>query len=509
MISHLYRAAAVILFTLAVPASVLTAEPRWTRAESPNFVVFTDTGEADARAYIRTLEQFDAVLRMRHGIGAEPARRKLPVYLLRRRGDLREIWPTLKTGTAGFYSSGPEDTFAVASEGRASDAVLLHEYVHHFMLQHYPYGYPSWLVEGYAEYFMTFRTASGYVEVGNYDKNRASWLSGGDWIGFDRVLKASPRDLSGNQVAMFYAQSWALTHWFLSDPARSRQLESYIEAVGNGVDPVKAMKDITGLGPSGLARTIRNYLARGFPYQRITLKDLPNPAVTVTSLTPAASDVILVNLRVLGDNGVDAPEDRTDGPVLLKAVRSAAKPHGGDRLADLVLARGEAKLGDQAEAERILERLLRTNPNDIEALQVLADLKLKQAESAAPDAAAKLRNEARALAGRAHKADPNNYQTLIAYARGREEVPGYPNKNDLNVLLDALDLAPQVAPVRINAAKALIRHERYADAAAVLEMLVANPHGGEAAGEARKLLEVMRAAGQLRPEAPAAAEAES
>lgn len=508
MIKPFCALVAAAMLSLASPQAADAAEPIWIRAESPNFVIYTDTSADAAQAYARTLEQFDAVLRMQHGMEAEPARRKLPVYLLRRKGDLRRIAPNLNPDIAGFYRSHMEDTYAVATELRGKDSVLLHEYVHHFMLQHYPFGYPAWLIEGYAEYYATFDSTAEYVEIGKHERNRADWLTHARWMSFEHLLKAQPHELSSSNAAMFYAQSWALTHWFLSDRPRSRQLDAYIKAVAAGSDPVSSFKDTTGLGSGALAQTLVKYLSRGFPYKRLHLKDLPNPTVTVTRMTPAASDVILVNLRIMADNGIDAPEDRSDGPVLLKAVRDSAKPHSGDRFADLVLARGEAKLGDQAEAERILLRLLEANANDVEAMQVLADLKLKQADAASGEQRNKLRAGARTLAGRAYKIAPDNYQTLVAYARGREGAAGYPNENDLNVLLDALDLAPQVGRLRLNTARALVHHKRYQAAYNVLGPLANNPHGGEAVGAARQLIALMQATGQIAPAAAPAAKAD-
>jgi tetratricopeptide (TPR) repeat protein len=492
----------------ALAAGLLAAAPAaaadWVKAESPNFIVYTDVEPASAKRYVETLELFDRVLRSHHGMSAgKPPRRKLPIYLLRRSSDLRRIWPGVGGSVAGFYASGEEDTFAVATHERKDNSTLLHEYVHHFMLQHFPYGYPGWLVEGYAEYYMTFKQKGDLLEVGNLHQNRADWLANETWLPFSRILKIRPSELSsGTGRAMYYAQSWALAHYMLSDPGRQRQLDAYIKAVGAGADPAAAMTDATGLSSKELGRQVRSYLVRGFPYKTYRVTDLKLPAVAVTPLSPAAGDVLLTTLRIKQDDGVDAAENKTDGPVLLADARRAAAPHAGDRLADLALARAEIKLGDMATAERLLQTHLKADPNDAEVLQVLAYARLKAAEDADdPDGADKLRAEARGFAGRAYKLDPNSYQTLLVYVAGRETMKDYPSQNDLKVLTDALELAPQVDSLRIKTAMALAQHKRFAEAMSVLQSVALDPHGGEGAAGARTLLAALEAQAGVAPDA--------
>ena len=493
-LSKLVQAAAVTA-ALLLPSA---ARAEWLQVTSPNFILYTDTAPASAKRYAETLEMFDAVLRDRHGLPVgTPARRKLPIYLLRRDDDMRRISPGISSTIAGFYMSELEDTFAVATETRRANSTLLHEYVHHFMLAHFPYNYPGWLIEGYAEYFMTFKLDAENFEIGNVNQNRANWLSQVNWIPFDLILKSRSGELKTNeQRAMYYAQSWALTHYFLRDPGRRKQLDAYIKAVGAGADPVQAMKDASGQTPASLSKTVRSYLTRGFPYQRFGRGTLAAPAITVTELPPGSGDLLLMAQRIKGDNGEDAPQDKTDGPVRLAAARKAAAASPGQRLAHVVQARAEIKLGDLAVADRLLTAQLEKTPQDAEVLEVLAQQRLKAAEAEpnTPEGAKRataLRAEARAFAGRAHKADPNHYQTLIAYAQGREGAAGYPKDNDLEVLRDALELAPQVDSLRLKTAQALAHREKWAEAARVLRPLAFDPHAGGGNADVRALLTML------------------
>lgn len=488
----------------AVAGLSLTAQAAqaqsWVKAESPNFVVYAQTSPDAARRYTETLEVFDQLLRSSHGLDrTSPVRRKLPIYVVARRQELQKVAPGIGEGVAGFYLSTPEETYAVALAGRSEDAVILHEYVHHFMRQNFPAGYPAWLSEGYAEYFMTFDRRDDVLEVGGANGNRAGWLLGGRWLPTERLLDVRPADLRDDRaVAMFYAQSWAMTHYFLSDPARRAQLTAYLAAVQTGTKPGAAFQQSFGVAPAAFEPVLRQYLKR-FPSTRFNSADYRPPRVDVAAL-PASADLLLPALRVKSAGGDDDPQDKSDGPALLADVRRLSARHPGDRLADLTLARAEAKLGDLAKAETLLQARLKADPNDIEVLEILAFARLRAASAAdAPAERSRLLAEARDYAGRAHKLSPDHYQTLIAYLRARVGVPGFPTENDANVAVDAVELAPHVGQLRLLAANVLLSRERYADAAVMLRPLALSPHQDRQTEAARRLLARAESGGGEQP----------
>jgi hypothetical protein len=137
-------------------------------------------------------------------------------------------------------------------------------------------------------------------------------------------------------------------------------------------------------------------------------------------------------------------------------------------------------------------------------------LSLLAAGDAAPDGAGQqaLYRQARPHLIKAARKDPSRYQSLYAYVRSRVMEDAYPNVNDLNALLAARALAPQVAELTIRAADALARHDRPAEAVAILTPLSNDPHRLEAAAAAKAVLTRVKAAPQpnrkLPPDAPGA-----
>ena len=134
MRSRLWSAVAALVILILSPGA---AHADWLRAESERFVVYSDGGERGLREYVRKLETFDRVLRFRTGLAMDDAPvRKLPIYLVRGRAGLLQVHPASGDNTVGTYFATDEDIFAVAIRGEDDD-VLLHEYVHHFMMQNF------------------------------------------------------------------------------------------------------------------------------------------------------------------------------------------------------------------------------------------------------------------------------------------------------------------------------------------------------------------------------------
>ncbi|MFY8164122.1 MAG: hypothetical protein ACOVKC_07790, partial [Brevundimonas sp.] len=113
----------------------------------------------------------------------------------------------------------------------------------------------------------------------------------------------------------------------------------------------------------------------------------------------------------------------------------------------------------------------------------------------------------RALA-RAYAADGLDYRTYLALNRNRRGASTYPSDNDLEILRNGVDLAPQVSALRYQAAQAMMNRGQFREAVFYLMPLANNPHGGDRLTEVRALLQqamqmagMVPAAGQAEPEA--------
>jgi tetratricopeptide (TPR) repeat protein len=479
------RHAGLALCALTIAAAA-PARAEWKRAESPHFIVYSRGDEGTLRRYVRALELYDYILRHRTGLPLEaPVARKLPIYLVNNRAGLVAINPGTRPDVRGIYFPREEDIFSTAINDGEMD-YLLHEYFHHFSFQMGSTGnYPGWLIEGLAEYYMTAEITDDSVRIGGFNENRTDWLMNSTWLSLEDLLSKRPGGLpSGNDRNTYYPVAWLLTHWFMGDNTRRTQLEAYIAQVRGGADPVAAMQVATGMTLPALTQELRRYMRGLLPVTQYEI-NRPAPEIVVTSLPASADDLLLIGQRL--KIGVKA-EDRAETAVL---VRRLAARYPDDSFAMLQLGHAELHFGDPVAGEAVLTRLLEREPDNIEALQLMAVRYMSLAEEGSDEVA--LRASARAFLARAYSADPGQYYTLQLLARNRQGQPGYPNENDLTTWSLAFDIAPQLSSTRLGYTSALMQAGEFDLAVRLLEPLANSPHGGSASDAAQKLLERARA----------------
>lgn len=484
---------ALALMLLAAPAAAA-----WRRAESANFVVFSQGSEVELRQEVALLEDYNAFLRLLTGIDDPPPPNKLKVYIVRGRGALRTVRPSLRSDAAGFYSASEAGIAAFANDragftGAEENQILFHEIAHHFMLQYRPSAYPPWYVEGFAEFVMTTSIKADQIEFAQASSNRVAWLSHEVWLSWDRILfEPPPRNTA--ETALYYAQSWLLVHYLLRDPARKAQLVDYLGAIATGEAPRAAFGRVFGKEPRGLDREIRNYAAHHMTYSRLRRASATKaPPMNVTVLPASADDLLLL------EAGMDVGVKPDEAPRFLQRVREAAAGKTDD-YARRVLAKAEALLGDGDAADRLLDPLLAKAPGDAELLYLKGMRHLVAARRGGGTAETE-RKLAQIWFGKAHKADENHYQTLVRYAESLSGDSRFVSENTTNILLLAHALAPQVSGIGMNAARLLLIRGRFEEAEHILTPLASNPHDPELAAAAQAMLQRARAKQRLPAEA--------
>ncbi|MBI1686529.1 peptidase MA family metallohydrolase [Caulobacter hibisci] len=481
---------------------------RWLRAESEHFVVYSDRSENLLREYVTMLEDFDGILRLLHGRTEAATPRKLPVYLVSNTRQLRRAYPEAPENGRGVYFTSLDDIFAVAiREGAGGeydttkgDDVVLHEYTHHFMMQYFPAGYPGWMIEGLAEYYMTADLQAKKVTIGNFNAGRAYALVNERWLPMDVLLTKRPSDLDRDDVSAFYAQSWLLTHYLWSDKGRRAKLETYLDAVRAGKPAMESWTAVYGDDAKTLERNLRAYMRKSLMGMSV-MRTPPTPQIAFTRL-PAGADDLILEVQLI-KRGVSEEQ----GKALLPRVRELAAKRPNEFYSRLVLARAECDFGDRAAGEKILKTLLDERPNDLEALQVMAYSRLAAARTADFEDTKAIYAEAVKYLGRAHKVDGDNYLTLYGYAEARS-FDREPTENTLNVIYRAAEIAPQSPAIRLNAARLFMRAGRYSVARQMLAPIAANPHGGGQAKQASNILKDLEGKeDKPEPPTPAATEA--
>lgn len=463
------------------------ASAAWRMAETPHFRIYSEGPERRLLEQAQLLEDFHSLLKDRTGRAPPADAPRLDVFLVDKLDD-GTPWRHMGPSVAGFYRAdrGRISVIAVDKGEGAYDPgsteltgrqILLHEYGHHFLLGTAGIAYPAWYVEGFAEYFSTARFRADSIELGKISGNRGVWLAGANWLPMEKLLARTPALERGSDSAMFYAQSWLLTHYLFRTPGMREKLVSYLQATAAGADSVEAFKTHIDPDLAGFQQKLHRYLD-DTTFSRLPRENGAPPVIRLETLSPAA-DSLLMRLVTL-EHGL--PESRTDEA--LEDVRTRAATAGNDPLAQRALALVTLQRGNREEARAMLDALLAKSPDDPDLLRWRAQAATQDAQGLA---------DARRYLTRAFAAAPNDWRTLHAYARlfqpTRRPLPSHA----FAALLRAHQLAPQVTDIVLDTAVALVYAGRIQDAAVVLEPLAWSPHGGPAAEFAELLLEKAKA----------------
>jgi tetratricopeptide (TPR) repeat protein len=471
------------------------ATARWIVAETPHFRIHSDGGERAVRERAATLEDFHALLEMLTGRKVPGDAPKLDIYEVGSRAQLLTIVPTIGADVGGFYHASWGGIAAVVLRGSAlrTEDVLLHEYAHHFMFQVGAAALPAWYVEGFAEYMMTARFTDDRIEFGLADPLRMGWLGNGVWLPADRLLTGTCATLKRDECAMFYAQSWLLTHHMFRAEGMRDRLKDYLGRVASGEPSLAAWSAAVG-DPKGLNKRLQAYAAgRTFTMTRVK-RTPPAPADVRLTVLPPGADAALIPLLSL-----TLPQKEETDQANLARVRAAAAAAPADPFAARALAIAESIAGDREKAAARLDALLAASPDDAELLLWRANLHDPVGRDATPEN----RSAARRLLVRAFKAAPSDWRVLYRYASSfpADRTPA----SVVEVWALAAALAPQVRELGMSAGLALARAGRFTQAYIALAPTVFDPHAAKVPPGLLALAAALRAEDKARVEAALAA----
>jgi tetratricopeptide (TPR) repeat protein len=287
-------------------APTLAAQPadveQWVTVRSPNFTVHSDATPERAAEIVASLERFRSVFSQ--FAGEIELRSPAPTRIFAFRDE--QSYAPYKGGNEGsgrvlgqFLSHRDGNYITLNSDPRYLGAfsVIYHEYVHYLVLSNFP-TVPMWFNEGLAEYYSTLLTEGDAVYLGQPVERHMRWLLANSEFDVEGVLAVGREGAGSNEAhgaGRFYAVSWILVHYLLSDEVdRSDDLASYFTALAQGAEPRGAFIDAFGLRASELEEQLHEYVRAGsLPVAALSLDRVPAGEQRVS---PAAPDEVLVGL---------------------------------------------------------------------------------------------------------------------------------------------------------------------------------------------------------------------
>jgi tetratricopeptide (TPR) repeat protein len=409
---RLVRVALVCCLLCVFPARA-EKQQSWVEVRSPHFIVVSNAGEKQAQKVAVEFEQIRAVFRQALPFTKEHESPVVEVFAVKDENSLRELLPE-------FWAKGHSHPGGIFFErlnkfyvglrtdvsGPSPYETIYHEYFHALTLPYFP-EVPLWLAEGLADFYGNTEILGKEAGLGRASGSLLGELREGHWIPLDVLLKvdhSSPYYNEQNKTNVFYAESWALTHYLMigDNLAHRKMLNDYLIALGRGSTQEEASQKAFG-SLKELQGHLQNYVEHNAFYY---LKMKSPPEIT----------------------------DKTFPARLLSPAESAA------RRGDFFAHRGRPE-----EARSLLEEALRLDPKLAFAHESMGVLDYFQGNHA----------EALRSISQAVELDPSKYLTryLRAYltvSQNRFSADPSEVESDLR---KSIELAPNFAPAYVTLAQ--------------------------------------------------------
>jgi|HubBroStandDraft_2_1064218.scaffolds.fasta_scaffold11287_2 tetratricopeptide (TPR) repeat protein len=457
----------LLLLTLFAALLALARDKaeNWLEVRSPHFIVLSNSSEKQARHVADQFERMRGVFHERFPRASIDPTTPIVVLAIKDQKDFRVLEPEAYLGKgkleiAGFFLRAPDKNYVAMrldAPGEHPYAVIYHEYTH-LLNSKAEHGMPLWLNEGLAEFYQTTEIRDKEVLVGNPSAENRMVLLQNPLLPLPILLTVdgtSPYYHEENKGSIFYAESWALTHYLTvkDDHENTYRLTDYATLVSEGMDSVTAATRAFG-DLKLLQAALEKYIRQGAYYysKKPASIDVDDSAFKVQALSPAQADATRADFLAYSDRVADARS-------LLDEVL-----HGDPQnaLAHETMGYLEFRQGHLDAARKWYEQAVGLDSQSFLAHYYFAAISMNQGELTA-DAEPRVESSLRTAIKLNPSFAPSYDQLAVFYGMRRR------NLEEAHTLcLTAVQLDPGNLHYRLNTANILMQMERGTDAVAVL-----------------------------------------
>src|SRR5580704_2799631 len=338
----------------------------WFEARSPNFIVVCNAGEKQARKTAIRFEQIRAVFRRELELASKHQSPVITILAVKDEDSMKallpEYWVKGHAHPAGIFLDNMNQYFAAIqldAPGSNPYDTIYHEYFHSLTAPYYP-NLPVWVSEGLAEFYGNTQIGDSEVGMGRPDPDLIVELKQGGLMPLDVLMKVdhnSPYYNEQNKISVFYAESWALTHYLMvgDKSAHRASLQAYVNAMTKGATEEQAAAQAFG-DLKKLQATLFAYIGNSAFYY---IKAPPPPEIAAADLQAHELSEAEVDAY---RGGFAAVRERTQEaiPVLEQAVKLDPKLALGYQYL------GFAEFQDKKHAEALADftRAIELNPKN-------------------------------------------------------------------------------------------------------------------------------------------------
>jgi tetratricopeptide (TPR) repeat protein len=245
-----------LLFCTTFSAFASDPNPHWLQVQTPHFTVITDSNERQGR---RIATQFEQMRAFFHTILPHAADDATPILVLALKDNkgFQALEPEAylargQLNLAGYFLRTQDTNFILLrldAEGEHPFATVYHEYTH-FMVRKAEW-LPLWLNEGLAEFYQNTDIRDKDVLLGQASENDILYLRQNRLLPLTTLLTVdhnSPYYHEENKGSVFYAESWALTHFLEVNDKQNNtdRIKQYAQLLIQGKDSVSAAQQAFG-----------------------------------------------------------------------------------------------------------------------------------------------------------------------------------------------------------------------------------------------------------------------
>jgi tetratricopeptide (TPR) repeat protein len=467
------------LFAAALLALSGRADAAWYEAKSKHFIIYANDNPKRLQTFAERLERFDQAVRFVRQMDDPQLTdsQRLQVFVV---GSEEAVARLIGSDYArGMYRSGVSGSFAFVARTAGSsfevwnvntEEIFFHEYAHHLQLQYSELALPTWVIEGFAEFFATTEIGKdGRITIGKYPAYRVAALLTESSPTFEQIVGSTYKRLSPLQVNVLYGRAWLLMHYLNFDKSRKGQLGKYTEDIQNGMTALDAARDAFG-NLKQFDRDLTRYMHGMLMGIVIKPGAISIGPVALRAIGPAEAAIMPVSIR--SKRGVD---DRT-APKVAADARKVAAAYPADPFVQSALAEAEYDAGKYSAADEAADRALAADPNNVHALIYKGRAQMMLGKASPRTAHWE---GVRSWFIRANKIDTENAEPLMLYYRTFVEAGERPTKNAIDGLLYAVALAPKDEELRVNAVRQLLIDNHLAQAKSLFAPLAYQPHSSD------------------------------
>jgi tetratricopeptide (TPR) repeat protein len=262
-----------VVWLTAIAASAVSKPDDWVEVRSPHFVVATNSNEKQGR---RVADQFERMRSVFHA--AFPSLQidlGSPIIVLACKDEktFRAVEPeayltkgSLRLG--GLFLRALDKNYVLLrldAEGDHPYAVVYHEYTHLLMHQSAEW-IPLWLDEGLAQFYQNSDIGEKDVVIGKPSDESLLVLWQHGLLPLATLFQVdykSPYYHEEDKGSIFYAESWALTHYLhmKDEKEKTHKIPDYLDLLKNKKEPLEAARSAFG-DLQLLQQALQSYIQR-------------------------------------------------------------------------------------------------------------------------------------------------------------------------------------------------------------------------------------------------------